>query len=249
MTGNISECADGELRPTDVRSLGHQYVQLPDRSHPADRKQLHVLGRHVRSTSCPALKSLMLISTDRWVSSNLMRSTYIWLPLTISGTTASMPTNYVNFVVNPSTGVMTGGPSEHSYEGESASLSNGAKTVSCTGCSGSKAAGYIGGSSNGIATFNNVNSSASTKTTIRIKNEVRLEVSFTEPWLMSSLERGQFTAIRSSDSERCHADHRLPADWRWKYTGILGDSCTVELRKRQYDPVCWAEWGLGCRHR
>lgn len=27
---------------------------------------------------------------DRWVSSNLMRSTYVWLPLTISGTTASM---------------------------------------------------------------------------------------------------------------------------------------------------------------
>lgn len=109
---------------------------------------------------------------DRWVSSNLMRSTYIWLPIQISGTTASMPTNYVNFVINPSTGAATGGPSENSYEGENAALSNGAKVVSCTGCSGSKAAGYIGGSSNGIVKFNSVSSSASTKTTIRIKNEV-----------------------------------------------------------------------------
>lgn len=27
---------------------------------------------------------------DRWVSTNLMTSTYVWLPLTISGTTATL---------------------------------------------------------------------------------------------------------------------------------------------------------------
>lgn len=108
---------------------------------------------------------------DRWFSANLMKSSYIWLPLTISGTTASMNTNYVNWVIDPNTGTWGGGPSENSYEGESATLSNGAKSVSCTGCSGTKAAGYVGGSSNGIIKFNSVSSNASTKTTIRIKHE------------------------------------------------------------------------------
>jgi hypothetical protein len=105
---------------------------------------------------------------DRWVSSNLMRSTYVWLPLTLSGTTASMK-NSVNWVPNVATGSASSGPSETSYEGESATLSGGAKSVSCTGCSGKSAAGYIGGSATGSASFASVSSSATTRTTIRIK--------------------------------------------------------------------------------
>lgn len=69
-----------------------------------------------------------------------MRSTYVWLPLSISGTTASMK-NAVNWIVDANSGSMTSGPSENTYEGESATLSGGAKAVSCSGCSGSKAAG------------------------------------------------------------------------------------------------------------
>lgn len=42
---------------------------------------------------------------DRWVSSNLMRSTYIWLPLQLSGTTATMK-NAVNWVIDPNSGSM-----------------------------------------------------------------------------------------------------------------------------------------------
>ncbi|CAI6341523.1 unnamed protein product [Periconia digitata] len=105
---------------------------------------------------------------DRWVSSNLMRSTYIWLPLQLSGTTASMK-NTVNWVPDANSGSMTPGPSENKYEGETAALSSGAKTVSCSGCSGSKAAGYIGGTNAGVVTFSNVQSSATTRSTIRIK--------------------------------------------------------------------------------
>ncbi|ORY11419.1 galactan 1,3-beta-galactosidase [Clohesyomyces aquaticus] len=105
---------------------------------------------------------------DRWVSSNLMRSTYVWLPLQISGTTASMK-NAVNWVPNVSSGSPTSGPSEASYEGESAQLSGGAKAVSCSGCSGSNVAGYIGGSTTGSALFASVSSSATTRSTIRIK--------------------------------------------------------------------------------
>ena len=103
---------------------------------------------------------------DRWVSSNLMASTYVWLPLTLSGTTASMQ-NYVNWV--PST--FGAGPTENEYEAEDATLSNGAKEVSCSGCSGGEAAGYVGGSADGTVKFSTVQSSATTKTSIRIKYE------------------------------------------------------------------------------
>jgi hypothetical protein len=77
--------------------------------------------------------------------------------------------NAVNWIVDVSSGSMTAGPSENSYEGESATLSNGAKTVSCSSCSGSSSAGYLGGSSQGTVYFANVQSSATTRTTIRVK--------------------------------------------------------------------------------
>lgn len=106
---------------------------------------------------------------DRWKKDNLMTSTYIWLPLQISGTTASMK-NSINWVPNVSSGSMTAGPSENSYEGESAQLSGGARTISCSNCSGKTAAGYIGGGDAGAVYFANINSSATTRTTIRIKH-------------------------------------------------------------------------------
>lgn len=122
---------------------------------------------------------------DRWLSSNLMASTYVWLPLTISGATASLPTNYINWVVDTSTGAYANGPSETSDEGEGAALSGGAKVVSCSGCSGSNAAGYIGGTSGGVATFNSVSSTVATTTTIRVKYEVRLTLYTLQPTMKS----------------------------------------------------------------
>ncbi|KAF2843001.1 carbohydrate-binding module family 35 protein [Patellaria atrata CBS 101060] len=104
---------------------------------------------------------------DRWHSGNLMRSTYVWLPLSISGTTASMK-NYVNWQLDVAKGTWAAGPSETTYEGESATLSNGARSINCEKCSGKKAAGYIGGDQTGTAVFAQVSSSAATRSTIRI---------------------------------------------------------------------------------
>ena len=106
---------------------------------------------------------------DRWQSENLMRSTYVWLPLQISGTTASMK-NTVNWILDPNTGATTSGPEETSYEGENANLTDGAKSQACSTCSGSKAAGYIGGTASGTIAFPNIQSSATTRTTMRIKH-------------------------------------------------------------------------------
>ncbi|KAI0472716.1 galactan 1,3-beta-galactosidase [Xylariaceae sp. FL0804] len=107
---------------------------------------------------------------DRWVSTNLMASTYVWLPLDIDGTNVSM-SNYVNWVPDVSAGTWAAGPSETWPEAENATLSGGAQVVSCSGCSGGEAVGDIGGASNGTLTFSGVESDASTLTTIRIKYE------------------------------------------------------------------------------
>lgn len=119
----------------------------------------------------PVSNSLTMYMGDRWVSTNLMASTYVWLPLTFSGTTVTMA-NQVNWIPNvASSGAWTVGPSESQPEGEAAVLTNGAKTVTCSGCSGGSAAGYIGGSTGGTVTFNGVVSSAATTSTIRVKYE------------------------------------------------------------------------------
>lgn len=120
----------------------------------------------------PVSDELTMYLGDRWVSTNLMRSTYVWLPLTFSGTTSVTMANYVNWIPNvASGGAWTAGPSETQPEGESATLSDGATVVTCSGCSGGEAAGYIGGSSGGKVTFSDVTSDATTTTTIRVKYE------------------------------------------------------------------------------
>jgi hypothetical protein len=66
------------------------------------------------------------------------------------------------------------GPSENNYAGSASSgvtLANGAKLVSCTGCTNGQAAGYLGGPSDGKATFTNIYSSTTTESTIRIYYE------------------------------------------------------------------------------
>ena len=106
---------------------------------------------------------------DRWVSDNLMRSTYVWLPLTISGTTATLK-NSVNWILNPSTGASSSGPAENQYEGEVATLSNNARAITCSTCSGGKAVGYVGGSEGGTVVFSNVQSDVAGRTSIRVKH-------------------------------------------------------------------------------
>ncbi|KAK1782223.1 glycosyl hydrolase [Copromyces sp. CBS 386.78] len=98
---------------------------------------------------------------DRWKSKNLRTSSYIWLPLEISGTKVSMK-NRGSWVPNAGTGAGGGtwkpSPAETSYEGEKGTYASGAKEVSCSKCSGGKAAGYIGGGSNGSLTISNIQS-------------------------------------------------------------------------------------------
>lgn len=104
-----------------------------------------------------------------------MKSSYIWLPLTISGSTASLKW-YLNWAIDVKSGSMKAGPSENFYEGEIATLSGGASTKTCSGCSGKSAVGSIGAKSGsgggGSVKWSNINSSVSTTTTLRLKHEV-----------------------------------------------------------------------------
>ncbi|PQE29331.1 Glycosyl hydrolase family 43 protein [Rutstroemia sp. NJR-2017a WRK4] len=116
------------------------------------------------------INGIVMYMGDRWQSSNLMTSTYVWLPLTISGTTATMA-NRVNWIINAAAGTWSTAPSETTPEAESSTnaLASGAKIIACSGCSGSDSVGYIGGPSpGGTLTFNGISSSAATTTTLRI---------------------------------------------------------------------------------
>ncbi|TEY70281.1 hypothetical protein BOTCAL_0108g00370 [Botryotinia calthae] len=131
------------------------------------------VGSNTYSSQTAAVVSIngvVMYMGDRWKSSNLMTSTYVWLPLTISGTKATM-SNQVNWIINPTAGTWTAGPTETTPEAEASTntLANGAITLTCSGCSGGAQVGYIGGPSpGGTLTMNGVSSSVATTTSIRI---------------------------------------------------------------------------------
>ncbi|AEO58304.1 glycoside hydrolase family 43 protein [Thermothelomyces thermophilus ATCC 42464] len=105
---------------------------------------------------------------DRWVKDNLMASTYVWLPLSISGTSVSMK-NFVSWVPTSNFASWQNPPAETSYEAEAATYGGKARNIDCSGCSGKVAAGYIGGPDNGSVTFTGIRSDIDGLTTIRIK--------------------------------------------------------------------------------
>ena len=105
---------------------------------------------------------------DRWLKDNLMASTYIWLPLTISGTSVTMK-NFVSWVPTNNFAAWQNPPAENSYEAEKGTYGGKAKDVSCDKCSGKAATGYIGGPDKGSVTFKGIKSDIDGMTTIRIK--------------------------------------------------------------------------------
>ena len=104
---------------------------------------------------------------DRWQPSNLMRSTYVWLPLELEGSSVWL-TNRGRWVPDVESRRWGVGPTETQYEGEDATLSNGAVAVGCSGCSGGLAAGYLGGEGAGRMELG-VRSEETTKTTVRLR--------------------------------------------------------------------------------
>jgi len=117
-----------------------------------------------------SINGVIMYMGDRWISTDLGASTYVWLPLNISGTTATL-TNEVNWILNIAAGTWTVGPAENWPEGEAATsvLTDGAIILACSGCSGGESVGFIGGPPGGTLTMNGIISSVTTAgTTLRI---------------------------------------------------------------------------------
>ncbi|KAH8901648.1 glycoside hydrolase family 43 protein [Thozetella sp. PMI_491] len=113
-------------------------------------------------------ESTAIYMGDRWLKDNLMASAYVWLPLSISGTSVTMK-NFVSWVPTTNFAAWQTPPSESSYEGEKGTYGGKARDVDCSGCSNKVAAGYIGGPDKGSVTFTGIKSDIDGMTTIRIK--------------------------------------------------------------------------------
>ena len=105
---------------------------------------------------------------DRWIKSNLAASTYVWLPLTISGTQVTLDWQD-SWAPDVTAGTWSAPSNTARVEGESGQLAGGARVISCAECSAGKAAGYIGGESGGTLTITNVAGSGSSRATVAIK--------------------------------------------------------------------------------
>jgi hypothetical protein len=122
----------------------------------------------------PLSSSEAIYLGDRWISTNLMRSTYIWLPLTITNETNVTMPNRDSWVPHAAEGAWSAAPAETSIEAENATLSGGARILSCSGCSGASSVGYLGGAngtSGGTVTFDGAESDVDALTTLRLQYE------------------------------------------------------------------------------
>ncbi|CAI4219601.1 unnamed protein product [Parascedosporium putredinis] len=108
---------------------------------------------------------------DRWRSDNLFTSSYIWLPITIAGPTSVSLKNKVNWVPGLAEGASAWreGIAETGYEGEAGQAGGGARSVSCSDCSGGNAMGYIGGPDGGTLTLSGITTEKAGTTTVRIR--------------------------------------------------------------------------------
>jgi hypothetical protein len=105
---------------------------------------------------------------DRWVSKDLQSSSSMWLPLTISSTDVRMK-NHDAWVPNVAGGAWREAPASTAYDANDGTYAGGAKDVSCSGCSGGKAAGYIGGDKNGKVTVSGIKAGSAGPTTVTIR--------------------------------------------------------------------------------
>ncbi|RAL07937.1 glycosyl hydrolase family 43 protein [Aspergillus homomorphus CBS 101889] len=113
------------------------------------------------------VNGLVMYMGDRWVSSDLASSTYIWLPLTISGTTASISSDAV-WTPSFTSGTWTTVSSTTTLGAKSdGTLGGSAKSISCSGCS-SEIIGWLGGTDNGTLTFDSVKFTATGESTVQI---------------------------------------------------------------------------------
>ena len=134
---------------TTLASSWSAWTTFADPSSNTYASQTHYILSH------PATNLLMYMG-GRWVSSNLVASTYIWLPLTNDGTKATVKNRPSGWLPNLSTCTWSAAPaatiytftftsSSSSSSSGNFKLSGAARSVSCSKCTSGTAAGYLGG--------------------------------------------------------------------------------------------------------
>ncbi|CAI0654976.1 unnamed protein product [Colletotrichum noveboracense] len=103
---------------------------------------------------------------DRWQSNNLLRSTYIWLPLEIKETNVSL-TWRDSWILDGKTESWREAPEYREYEAETAQLDDGALDRSCIGCSNGKSVTNLGS-----VEFSGLDARSATKVTIVLTHAV-----------------------------------------------------------------------------
>ncbi|KAF2434534.1 Arabinanase/levansucrase/invertase [Tothia fuscella] len=118
----------------------------------------------------PISNDLVIYMGDRWHEKNLMRSTYVWLPLEFSGTNDLdvFMRFHDHWIIDVEKGTWRKGQDEEQYSGQDANLSNGARVLGCANCKDQRSVGYIGGSSSGEALFSKVKANGAGKRMMRI---------------------------------------------------------------------------------
>ncbi len=105
---------------------------------------------------------------DRWLKNNLMASSYIWLPLNLSGTGVVMK-NFEAWVPTANLAAWQTRPAEVSYAADKATYGGKTRDVDCSGCLSKVAAGYIGGPDKGSVSFSGIRADVDGVTTVRIR--------------------------------------------------------------------------------
>src|SRR5437762_3336363 len=105
---------------------------------------------------------------DRWISSNLYDSAPIWLPLQISGSTASLAW-HDSWSLNVVAGTWTAQTADTTYEAEVAAntLAGGARVLACSACLGGKKVGWVG--NGGTVQFNRVTVPTAGRYTLKVR--------------------------------------------------------------------------------
>ncbi|KAG8773927.1 hypothetical protein FRC12_002226 [Ceratobasidium sp. 428] len=119
------------------------------------RAQLAPAGTHTwesQNTFEFKIGNTVIFMGDRWDRDELSDSRYMWLPITVSGTSATLPWHDV-WKIDVNTGAVTY-PTGTTYEAEKGALAGGATTTACSTCSGGN---YVTGiTSSSSVTISNI---------------------------------------------------------------------------------------------
>lgn len=180
--GQTVSSTTGNLRNRTISNRHHSrpiWLKDPRFSmhlHSPSRKLLHVHGRPMAPRK-PRFQYIRLASSNPrfWCPKSKPGKPPSQITASCNRTLTLSQPFYYNWTPSVSASSNSGSwstpPSDNSYEAESSASerSSSTKIINCSDCSGDKAVGNVGGSSNGYVEIKNIQSNQATRTTIRCR--------------------------------------------------------------------------------